>query len=132
MTFTALNPKQIRPPFGKYVHGVEFSTAQRIIRTSGQLGVAVDDSIPESVSDQATLCFSNIQAILAEGRMNRSNIVHITSFVTEREHMAEYMAARDAFLEGLEDRPASTLLIVSGFTRREFLVEIEVLACSDT
>ena len=42
--------------------------------------------------------------------------------------MAGYMAARDAWLAGARRLPASTLMIVSGFTRPEFVVEIEALA----
>jgi enamine deaminase RidA (YjgF/YER057c/UK114 family) len=38
------------------------------------------------------------------------------------------MAARDAWCAGLERLPASTLVIVSGFTRPEFKVEVEVAA----
>ena len=42
--------------------------------------------------------------------------------------MAGYMAARDAWLASVPHLPASTLMIVSGFTRPEFVVEIEVVA----
>jgi len=45
--------------------------------------------------------------------------------------MAGYMKARDAWLAGVPSPPASTLLIVSGFTRPEFVVEIEVMAMID-
>lgn len=38
------------------------------------------------------------------------------------------MTARDAWLAGVDRLPASTLVIVSGFTRPEFLVEIEAMA----
>jgi len=44
--------------------------------------------------------------------------------------MAGYMAVRDRWLEGLETLPASTLVIVSGFTRPEFVVEVEVTAAA--
>jgi enamine deaminase RidA (YjgF/YER057c/UK114 family) len=55
-------------------------------------------------------------------------VIRINAFVTAREHMAGYMAARDAWLAGVTRLPASTLVIVSGFTRPEFLVEVEVTA----
>jgi enamine deaminase RidA (YjgF/YER057c/UK114 family) len=42
--------------------------------------------------------------------------------------MAGYMEARDAWLADVDRLPASTLVIVSGFTREEFRVEIEVVA----
>ena len=43
-----------------------------------------------------------------------------------REHLKGYMAVRDQFIG--DPPPASTLMIVSGFSRPEFLVEIEVIA----
>ena len=52
----------------------------------------------------------------------------LIAYVTGREHMAGYMAARDEWLADITRLPASTLVIVSGFTRPEFVVEIEVLA----
>jgi enamine deaminase RidA (YjgF/YER057c/UK114 family) len=42
--------------------------------------------------------------------------------------MAGYMAARDAWCAGMTRLPASTLVIVSGFTRPEFKVEVELTA----
>ncbi|WP_299355878.1 RidA family protein [uncultured Shimia sp.] len=123
----ALNPKRIAPPFAAYSHGVEV-TVQRLILTSGQLGLAADGTIPEGARAQAEICFANIDAILAEAGLDRSHILRLNAFVTDRSHMAGYMVARDAYLEGLDVLPASTLVIVSGFTRPEFVVEIEVTA----
>jgi enamine deaminase RidA (YjgF/YER057c/UK114 family) len=58
--------------------------------------------------------------------MSLSNIVRINAFVTGREHLADYMAVRNALFA--EPYPASTLMIVSGFARPEFVVEIEAIA----
>lgn len=126
----ALTPKQIAPPFAHYSHGVEVPAGRRIVRTSGQLGLHGDGSVPEDVRSQADICFSNIDAILAEAGMDRSCIFHITAYVTDRSYMQGYMQARDEFVLGLETAPASTLIIVSGFTREEFKVEIEVMAAA--
>jgi len=124
----SLNPPSIRPPFAKYSHGIEVPAGARLVVCSGQLGIDADDRTPETVDAQARQCFSNIDAILAEGGMSRADVVRINAFVTDRGNMAGYMAARDAWLEGLDHVPASTLMIVSGFTRTEFKVEIEVIA----
>ena len=123
----ALNPSTIAPPFAAYSHGVE-ATATRLVLTSGQLGLAADGSVPEGAQAQAEICFANIDAILAEAGLDRAHILRLNAFVTDRSHMQGYMAARDAYLEGLEVLPASTLVIVSGFTREEFVVEIEAIA----
>ncbi|GHC48081.1 RidA family protein [Neogemmobacter tilapiae] len=127
-----LNPPTIRPPFARYAHGVEVSPGARLVVTSGQLGIAADESVPEGARAQADLCFANCAAILAEAGMGAADVIRINAYVTDRAHMAGYMAARDAWLAGVERLPASTLVIVSGFTRAEFLVEVEVTAAKES
>lgn len=125
-----LSPATIRPPFAAYAHGVEVPAGARLVVTSGQLGARSDDSVPEDAAEQARLCFANIAAILAEAGMSAADVIRINAFVTDRAHMAAYMAARDAWLEGVARLPASTLVIVAGFTRPEFKVEVEVTAAA--
>ncbi len=126
----SLIPETIAPPFARYAHGVEVPPGYRLVATSGQLAVARDGTIPDGAEAQARLCFDNCAAILAEAGMGPSDVVRINAFVTDRAHMAGYMAARDAWLAGTQHLPASTLVIVSGFTRPEFLVEVEVTAAA--
>lgn len=121
-----LTPETIRPPFAKYSHAVEVSEGMRLIVCSGQLGIAADDAIPTDTSAQTRLCFDNIRAILGDAGMDLTNIVRINAYVTGREHLKPYMGVRDELFG--EPAPASTLMIVSGFAREEFNVEIEVLA----
>ena len=123
-----LNPASIAPPFAAYAHGVEVPKGARLVFTSGQLAVASDGSTPDGARAQADLCFANVGAILATGGAGPADVVRINAFVTDRAHMAGYMAARDEWLSGVTRLPASTLVIVSGFTRPEFLVEVEVVA----
>jgi enamine deaminase RidA (YjgF/YER057c/UK114 family) len=124
----ALLPPTLRPPFGRYAHGTHVPAGAEWVFTSGQLPVRPDDSVPEGALDQARLCIANCAAILAEARMGPADVVRIAAFVTDRAHMAAYMAARDEWLAGETRLPASTLVIVSGFTRPEFLVEVEMTA----
>jgi enamine deaminase RidA (YjgF/YER057c/UK114 family) len=119
-------PSAIRPPFARYSHAVEVPAGSRLVVASGQLGITKDDVIPEDAGEQACLCFEAIGAILAEAGMDLSDIVRINAFVTDREHLKPYMAARDRFVGN--PPPASTLMIVSGFARPEFKVEVEVIA----
>lgn len=126
----SLTPGTIAPPFAAYSHGILSHPAQMVV-TSGQLGVAADGSVPEAAQAQAEICFANIDAILAEAEMTRAAIVRLNAYVTDREHMQGYMAARDAWLDEVPVLPASTLMIVSGFTRPEFVVEIEAIAARE-
>ncbi len=125
-----LQPRGIAPPFARYAHGVEVPPGYRWVATSGQLGVAADGTVPPGAGAQADLCFSACAAILAAAGMGPADAVRINAFVTDRAHMATYMAARDAWLKNAVRLPASTLVIVTGFTRPEFLVEVEVLAAA--
>ncbi|MEM1161841.1 MAG: RidA family protein [Pseudomonadota bacterium] len=124
----ALNPTTIRPPFAKYSHGIEAPPGCSLVTLSGQLGVTADDLAPDGAREQAEVCFANIDAILQDAGMTRASVMRINAYVTDRTHMPGYMAARDQWIERLDPPPASTLMIVSGFTRPEFKVEIEVLA----
>ena len=121
-----LAPASIRPPFARYSHGIEVPAGKRLVLCSGQLGAGPDDSVPEDVGAQAELCFANVAAILAEAGMGLNAVARINAYVTDRAHMQGYMAVRDRLFAGTP--PASTLMIVSGFTRPEFKVEIEVIA----
>jgi 2-iminobutanoate/2-iminopropanoate deaminase len=123
---THRTPATIRRPFAQYAHAVEIPANTRLLFCSGQLAVTLDDVIPENTRDQAELCFDNIEKILVDAGMGIEDVVRINAYVTAREHLAPYMAARDARFN--QSPPASTLMIVSGFTREEFTVEIEAIA----
>jgi enamine deaminase RidA (YjgF/YER057c/UK114 family) len=83
------------------------------------------------VYEQTIRCLENAEAILQSAGLDRRDIVKLTTYVTDRGHLSGYMAARDDFFGGRADPPASTLLIVSGFSRPEFLVEVEVVAAAE-
>ena len=121
-----LSPTTIHPPFSAYSNGVEVPAGQRLVFCSGQLGIAADGTIPESAAEQAGLCFDNIAAILAEAGLGLEHIVRVNAYVTGREHLKPYMDARNARFSS--PLPASTLMVVSGFARPEFFVEVEAIA----
>ena len=123
----SLLPHTIAPPFARYAHG---AAGGGIVVTSGQLALTPDGTVPEGAEAQARLCLAAIDAILAEAGAGRADVRRLNAYVTAREHMAGYMAARDEWLAEVANLPASTLVIVSGFTRPEFVVEVEATAAS--
>ena len=127
--FRFLTPKTIKPPFARYSHGVEIPAGKRFVLCSGQVAIEPDDRVPEDVEAQTELCFKNITAILGEAGLGLRDIVRINAFVTDRAYLKGYMAARDRLVS--DPPPASTLMIVSGFARPEFKVEVEVIAAGD-
>ncbi|MBX4954143.1 RidA family protein [Rhizobium lentis] len=120
------NPTSVRRPFGHYNHGLLVPPGASLLVTSGQLGIGPDETVPEDIGAQAELCFEAIKAILAEAEMSFADVIRISAFVTKREDFPAYMAVRDRYT--LDPKPVSTLIIVGGFTRPEFLVEVEVTA----
>jgi 2-iminobutanoate/2-iminopropanoate deaminase len=124
-----VSPAAIRAPFARYSHGILVAPGARMLFASGQLGVAPDDSVPEDIEAQAVLCFENIGAILADAGMNFADVVRFNAFVTDRAYFPVYGVVRSRYVCG--DAFASTLVVVSGFARPEFKIEVEVTAARD-
>lgn len=119
-------PAGIHPPFSGYSHGVEVPPGARFMFCAGQLGVAADGTIPDGAEDQAELCFANIAAILATAGMSLADLVRINTYLSHIDHRTPYMRVRDRLMP--DPPPASTLIVVSGFSRPEFKLEIEAIA----
>lgn len=124
--FAYLTPATIRSPFAKYSHAVEVPAGKRLVFCSGQLGIGLDDRIPDDAAAQAELCFANIAAVLAAAGLTLRHVIRINAFVSDRSHLRPYMDVRDRLFD--HPAPASTLMIVSGFAREEFKVEVEAIA----
>lgn len=124
----ALTPLDIHPPFSAYNHGIEVPAGHRLVFCSGQLGIAPDGDVPSDAAAQAELCFDNIAATLAEAGMDLSHVIKLTAFVTSRDYLKAYMEVRNRRFPA--PYPASTLLIISGFAREEFHVEVEAIAAA--
>ncbi len=121
-----LNPDAIHPPFANYAHGIEIDPGARLVFCSGQLGIGRDGVVPDDVESQARLCFRAIVAILGEASMSLADVVRLNAYVASAQYLSGYMKVRDEFVG--HPPPASTLMIVQGFARPEFKVEIEAVA----
>jgi len=122
-----INPAAIAPPLARYSHAVLTRIAgAELLVTSGQLGVAPDGAVPADPEAQCVLVFESLAAILREAGMSFADVIRFNGFVTDRAIFPVYGRVRARYVEG-EDF-ASTLVVVSGFTRPEFMVEVEVTA----
>lgn len=123
---THRTPGGIHPPFARYSHAVEVAAGARLLFASGQLGITEEGRIPESAAEQAELIFETLSAVLADAGMTLADIVRLNAYVSDRAYLKDYMAVRDRYVA--DPPPASTLMIVSGFAREEFKVEVEIVA----
>jgi enamine deaminase RidA (YjgF/YER057c/UK114 family) len=124
---TPSNPPTVRTPNG-YSHGIIVQGAARRLVISGQVGMTVDGTIPNSGEGQIAQAFANLRAVLEANGMNPTNVVKTTVFLTDRELIGAYRSARTAFFAG--HAPASTLLFISGLADPSFMVEIEAEAAA--
>ena len=123
----AVSEHRLHPPFARYAHGTVVQPHSQLVFTSGTLGIHKDGSIPKSAEDQSRLALSNVLEILRAAGANEKSVVRLNAFVTHRDHLQAYMKARDETMGGVPPT-ASTLMVVSGFARPEFLVEVEAIA----
>ena len=122
---TRSNPQAVHPPTG-YSHAIQITGDYRRLIISGQVGMALDGSVPNSAEGQIAQALANLRAILAEHGMTVENIVKMTAFLTDRELLTAYRQARGAAFGG--HAPASTLLFVAGLADPRLVVEIEAEA----
>ena len=119
------NPDTVRQPAG-YTHAIEIRSAERRLVISGQVGMALDGTVPETGGGQIDQALATLRAVLEANGMTVANLVKITVFLTDRSLLGAYRAARLAVLG--DYAPASTLLFVAGLADPRFVVEIEAEA----
>ncbi|MFO1024613.1 MAG: RidA family protein [Acetobacteraceae bacterium] len=119
------NPAAVKEPTG-YTHAIEITGDARRLIISGQVGMAPDGTVPPGGEAQIAQAFANLRAILTENGMGVENIVKTTVFLTDRDLLAAFRAARGAVFG--THAPASTLLFVAGLADPKFMVEIEAEA----
>lgn len=122
---TAKNPSTVRAPTG-YTHSLLIEGEQRRLIISGQVGVALDGSVPATGEGQIAQALANLRAVLDANGMSITDLVKTTVFLTDRSLLPSFRAARDAVYGG--HAPCSTLLFVAGLADPRFVVEIEAEA----
>jgi 2-iminobutanoate/2-iminopropanoate deaminase len=122
---TASNPPTVRTPTG-YSHAIVVQGAERRLVISGQVGMALDGSVPTTGEGQIAQALANLRAVLEANDMSVNNVVKITTFLTNRTLLTAYRTARAAVFA--DHAPAATLLFISGLADPRFMVEIEAEA----
>jgi enamine deaminase RidA (YjgF/YER057c/UK114 family) len=121
-------PASVAAPFGPYSHAVEVPEGSRLLYISGEVGVLLDGTVPETIEAQAEACWRNIIAILAEAGMGVQDLVKITTYLVRPEDVAAAGAARAKHFG--DARPGSATIIVKALVNPAWLIEIEAVAAS--
>ena len=121
-----VNPSSITAPASNYSQGVLVPAGARRLVISGQIGMTKEGKVLDGMDAQLRQTWQNLIAVLKAGGMAHTDLVKVTSFVTDRNAVGLVRQIRDEFMAG--HRPASTFLVVAGLAMPELLCEIEAEA----
>ena len=114
---------------GIYAHGVETRPGVRMLHVSGQVGESPKGYLAPDFRGQCKQALLNVESVLSAANMKLSDIVKMSFYLVRREDMSTLVEVRKEVLDGV--RPAITTLFVAGLVSPLWLVEVEVIACSE-
>lgn len=123
----AHNPPNVGHGLAHYSLGIEVPPGARLLFIAGQVPVAPDGSVADTMEGQAQCVWDNVQAVLKSAGMGLEDLVKMTMFVTSPEgrKIAADVRAR---VFGDVPMPASTGIIVKGLPHPGWMVEVEAVA----
>ena len=72
------------------------------------------------------MVFENIKSILASGDMGLEDLVRLNVYIVTPDDMAGFRTVRDKYVGDI--KCGSTMLVIAGLAKPEFLIEIEAMA----
>ena len=115
----------IYPTTDDYVHAMKVTDFDHLLFVSGTMGLDPSGQAPDTLDEQLTLIWKNIETILDAADMSTDNIVRITSYLRDPIYM---QANENGRLKALGVRRVPTTTIVAQTLTPEWSVEIEVIA----
>lgn len=123
----SLYPKNFVKPIGPYVQGVKCQP-KTLIFVSGQVAWNEKGEVvgKDDVKTQARQALENLKTVLEEGGASIEDVVKVTVYLTNIDHIKEVAEVRAQFFT--KNLPASTLIQVPSLARKDLLIEIEAIA----
>ena len=127
-----VNTAEAPQPIAAYSQAIRVNAGE-FVYLAGQVGLDAGGKLAGAgdVAVQTRHTFDNLGRVLASVGATFGNVVEFTIYLVGRESIAPFRHARDEIFPTIfpdRDYPASTLLVVSGLVREEFLVEIKAVA----
>lgn len=120
-----INALSAPQPRGGYSQAVSIEGFRRLLFVSGQVPMNSDDVVPEGFEAQARQVWLNVDAQLKAAGMSKTDIVKVTTYLADRQHVIENREIRNEYLGALA--PAMTV-VVTGIFDTAWLLEVEVVA----
>ncbi|MEV0973707.1 NAD(P)-binding domain-containing protein [Microtetraspora glauca] len=120
-----INPATVPATNGWYSHAVRFGD---LLFVSGQVALDAGGQIVgrDDIARQSEYIFENLGRILANQGSSFGDVIHIKTFVTDMDRLADYGNVRARYVTG--EPPSSTTVEVSRLFHPDVLLEVEVIA----
>lgn len=123
-----IHAEETPAPLSAHSDAVVIPAGARILISSGQLGMAKDGIVPDRIEDQVRLAFDNVEHVLRAAGMTMRDVVKMTAYITDAGYRDAFRAERAKRVG--DPAPASTRVVITGLSRPEMKVEIEIIAAA--
>ena len=120
------NPDTIHAPLGRYVHQIEVTGESRILFLAGQVGKALDGTVPSDPVEQLGVALDNVLRNLEAAGFEPTDVVKLTTYVVGEMDAAGRRAQLDRVLGS--HLPTSTLVFVAALASPDYKVEVDAWA----
>ena len=126
MSLKHIHSDETPAPLSAHSDAVLIPPGAAILVSSGQLGMLKDGTIPEDTEQQIEAAFDNVEAVLRAAGMTMSDVVKMTTFITDPRYRDAFRAVRAKRVGN--PPPSSTRIVVTSLSMPEMKVEIEIIA----
>ncbi len=122
-----IQPKQLSDPRPRYSQGI-LTKPGRLLFIAGQTATDKDGNVvgKGDIEAQAHQVFKNLGAVLKDAGGSFDNLVMTTTYITDISYREGYNRVRMQYYK--KTSPTSTLVVVKGLAREEYLIEISAIA----
>ncbi len=126
----SLQPKGLSDPRPRYTQAI-MTKPGRLLFIAGQTASDANGNVvgKGDIEAQVTQVYENIKTVLKEAGGTLQDVVKTTTYITDIKYRDGLGKVRSRFYE--KDPPTSTLIVVKGLAREEYMVEIEAIAVLD-
>lgn len=128
MPHTQITAPGLAEPTGHYAHAVESASGGRFVFISGMTARNAEGGVTgvgDVVAQTHQVC-QNLRAAVEAAGGTLADVANVTVFVRNMEDFEQIHAVRRQYFEGVP--PASTLVEVSKFMNKDYLIEINAIA----
>lgn len=122
-----IQPKSLQDPRPRFSTAI-LTDSSKLLFISGQTASDENGNVVGvgDIEAQARQVFEKLKVIVEEAGGGLEDIVKTTVYITDAKYREAQRKVRSLYMK--VDPPTSTLIIVKGLAREEFLIEVEAIA----